>query len=103
MSEVPCRESAKKRECGSVIESFWVLNKYLSMRIKTDNDTGFIAQSQDKWAHEHGVTMNVSRPGKPIDNPFINFFNGSIREININILCFCSIEDGQNKLDNRHR
>ncbi|MBW1214094.1 hypothetical protein [Pantoea allii] len=49
----------------SVIESLWVLNKRLLMRIQTHNVTGFISWLLDKWAHEHGVTMDFSRPGKP--------------------------------------
>jgi len=58
-------KALKSEDVVSVIESLWVLNKRLLMRIQTHNVTGFITWLLDKWAHEHGVTMDFSRPGKP--------------------------------------
>ncbi|HGO4738620.1 integrase core domain-containing protein, partial [Klebsiella pneumoniae] len=54
-------------------------------------------------AYEHGVTMDFSRPGKPTDNPFIESFNGSLRDECLNIHWFLSLEDAQDKLDNWRR
>lgn len=34
----------------------------------------------DKWAYDHGVTIDFSRPGKPTDNAFVESFNGSFRD-----------------------
>jgi putative transposase len=31
-------------------------------------------------AYEHRVTLDFSRPGKPIDNAFVEPFNGRLRE-----------------------
>lgn len=62
-----------------------------------------ILKSLDKWAYEHGVTMDLSRPGKPTDNPFIESFNGSLRDECLNIHWFLSLEDAQDKLDNWRR
>lgn len=50
-----------------------------------------------------GVTMDFSRPGKPTDNPFIESFNGSLRDECLNIHWFLSLEDAQEKLDNWRR
>ena len=50
-----------------------------------------------------GVTMDFSRPGKPTDNPFIESFNGSLRDECLNIHWFLSLEDAQDKLDNWRR
>ena len=72
-------------------------------RIQTDNGSEFILKSLDKWAYEHGVTMDLSRPGKPTDNPFIESFNGSLRDECLNIHWFLSLEDAQDKLDNWRR
>ncbi|MBB6065909.1 putative transposase [Pseudoxanthomonas broegbernensis] len=49
-------------------------------RIQTDNGSEFISIVVDRWAYDHGVTMDYSRPGKPTDNPFIESFNGSFRD-----------------------
>ncbi|SLP02336.1 IS3 family element, transposase orfB [Klebsiella pneumoniae] len=43
--------------------------------------------------------MDFSRPGKPTDNPFIESFNGSLRDECLNIHWFLSLEDAQDKLD----
>lgn len=79
---------------------FRALSKRLPVRIQTDNGSEFISKCLDKWAYEHGVTMDFSRPGKPKDNPFIASFNGSLRDECLNIYWFLSLEDAQDKLDN---
>jgi transposase InsO family protein len=33
----------------------------------------------DLWAHQRGVTLDFSRPGKPTDNAFIESYNGKFR------------------------
>ncbi len=42
--------------------------------------------------------MDFSRPGKPIDNPFIESFNGNLRDECLIIHWFLSLEDAQEKL-----
>ncbi|WP_270448799.1 integrase core domain-containing protein, partial [Klebsiella pneumoniae] len=79
------------------------LGKRLPVRIQTDNGSEFISKSLDKWAYQHGVTMDFSRPGKPTDNPFIESLNGSLRDECLNIHWFLSLEDAQDKLDNWRR
>lgn len=86
-----------------MMERLRVLGKRLPVRIQTDNGSEFILKSLDKWAYEHGVTMDLSRPGKPTDNPFIESFNSSLRDECLNIHWFLSLEDAQDKLDNWRR
>ncbi|VGQ14942.1 hypothetical protein SB5610_05295 [Klebsiella variicola] len=81
-----------------MMERLRVLGKRLPVRIQTDNGSEFISKSLDKWAYEYGVTIDFSRPAKPTDNPFIESFNGSLRDECLNIL-----EDAQDKLDNWRR
>jgi len=47
--------------------------------IRCDNGTEFVAEALDKWAFWNGVTLDFSRPGKPIDNAFCESFNGRVR------------------------
>ncbi|MCC3735949.1 transposase [Rouxiella badensis] len=42
--------------------------------------------------------MGFSRPGKPTNNPFIESFSGSLWDECLNIHCFLSLEDMQEKL-----
>lgn len=78
-----------------IMEALWV-----PVRIQTDNGSEFISKSLDKWAYEHGVTMDFPRPGKPTVNPFIGSFNSSLRDEYLNIHWFLSLEGTQEKPDN---
>ena len=48
-------------------------------RIPADNSPEFVALAMDRWAHDHGVTLDYSRPGRPTDNADVESFNGSVR------------------------
>ena len=48
--------------------------------IKTDNGSEFVGKVMDKWAYEHGIAMDLSRPGKPTDNAMVESFNGRLRQ-----------------------
>jgi putative transposase len=39
--------------------------------IRLDNRPEFISKELDLWAFMRGVTLDLSRPGKPTDNAFI--------------------------------
>ncbi len=68
-------------------------------RIKVDNGIEFISKILDRWAYENEVELDLSRPVKPTDYPFIESFNGSLRDecLNANWLFF--FEDAQEKFD----
>ena len=61
--------------------------------------TEFISRVLDKWAYENRVTINFSRPGKPMDNAMIESFNGSFRDECLNVNWFLSIEDVREKIE----
>jgi putative transposase len=67
--------------------------------IKVDNGPEFISKELDKWAYENKVTLDFSRPGKPIDNAYIESFNGSFRDECLNINWFLSLEDAREKIE----
>jgi len=69
------------------------------LRIQTDNGPEFVSLALDKWAYENGVTLDFSRPGKPTDNPFIESFNGSLRDECLNTNWFMSLEDAQARME----
>lgn len=71
----------------------------LPQRIQTDNGSEFISIALDRWAYDHGVTMDYSRPGKPTDNPFIESFNGSFRDECLNTHWFLSLADAREKIE----
>jgi len=71
----------------------------LPPRIQADNGPEFISMALDRFAYEHGITLDYSRPGKPTDNPFIESFNGSLRDECLNTHWFLSLEDARDKIE----
>jgi len=67
-------------------------------RIRIDNGSEFISKEMGKWAYEHQVALDFSRPGKPTDNPCIESFNGSFRDEWLNTDWFLSLEDAKQKI-----
>jgi putative transposase len=67
--------------------------------IRVDNGTEFISKELDKWAYENKVILDFSRPGKPIDNAYIESFNSSFRDKCLNINWFLSLEDAREKIE----
>jgi putative transposase len=45
-----------------------------------DNSLEFISKPLDWRAYFNEVTLDFSRPGKPTDNPFVESFNGRLRQ-----------------------
>lgn len=52
----------------------------LPKTIVCDNGPEFISRDFDAWAYRNGVTLDHIRPGKPVENCFIESFNGKFRE-----------------------
>ena len=48
-------------------------------RICVDNGTEFTCRVLDRWAYWNQVALDFSRPGKPVDNAFIESFNARVR------------------------
>ncbi|MDN7638789.1 IS3 family transposase [Burkholderia cepacia] len=67
--------------------------------IKVDNGSEFISKAMDRWAYEHGVELDFSRPGTPTDNAKVESFNGRFRQECLNAHWFLSLADAQSKID----
>jgi putative transposase len=65
--------------------------------IKTDNGSEFVGKVMDRWAFEHGIKQDLSRPGKPTDNATVESFNGRLRQECLNEHWFMSLEDAKAK------
>jgi putative transposase len=67
--------------------------------IQVDNGPEFVSRALDAWAHEHGVSLQFIRPGKPVENAHIESFNGRLREECLNQHAFVSIDDARKRLE----
>lgn len=67
--------------------------------ITVDNGPEFISNALDQWACEHGVKLVFSRPGKPVDNAFIESFNGRLRDECLNANWFYSFDEARKLIE----
>lgn len=63
--------------------------------IVCDNGPEFISHALDQWADEHGVKLEFIQPGKPVQNCFIESFNGRFRDECLNENWFVSLDDAR--------
>lgn len=54
-------------------------------RITVDNGPEFRSAQLDVWAYDHGVALEFIQPGKPTQNPFIESYNGKMRDELLNL------------------
>ena len=92
-------QSLKGSDVVGVMKKLIFDHGQIPKRIKVDNGSEFISKALDQWAYEHDVELDFSRPGKPTDNPFIESFNGSLRDECLNTNWFLSMEDAREKLE----
>ena len=64
-------------------------------RIQVDNGSEFISKALDLWIHERGITHTFIRPGKPVENAYIESFNGRVRDECLNLHCFQSLDQAR--------
>jgi putative transposase len=67
--------------------------------ISVDNGPEFTSKALDEWAHRRGVKLQFSRPATPTDNPYIESFNGRLREECLNQHWFESLEEARQLLE----
>lgn len=63
--------------------------------IVCDNGPEFAGRTLDAWAYAHGVALRFIRPGKPIENAYVESFNGKFRDECLNEHWFVSLADAK--------
>lgn len=71
----------------------------LPSSIVCDNGPEFTSRSMDQWAYERGVELSFIRPGKPIENAFVESFNGTLREECLNEHWFLTLREAQREIE----
>jgi putative transposase len=67
--------------------------------IVLDNGPEFQSRALHGWAQRHHVRLQFIRPGKPVDNAFIESFNGRLRDECLNQHWFLSLRDAQHTIE----
>lgn len=81
------------RECLALLVDFSiggkrvarVLDEVCELRgfpavITSDNGSEFTCRAMDEWAHRNKVKLDFIRPGKPVENGYVESFNGKFRD-----------------------
>ncbi|WP_150627693.1 IS3 family transposase [Pandoraea captiosa] len=81
-----------------------VLERLKEMRglpasITVDNGPEFAGKVLDAWAYEAGVTLSFIRPGKPVENAYIESFNGRFRDECLNEHWFVSMRHARQLIE----
>jgi putative transposase len=67
----------------------------LPQAIVVDNGPEFAGRTLETWACSRGVTLRFIRPGKPIENAYVESFNGKFRDECLNEHWFVSLADAK--------
>lgn len=67
--------------------------------IVTDNGPEFISKALDEWAYRNKVRISFIRPGKPMENGFVESFNGRFRDECLNEHWFLNMQDARDRIE----
>jgi len=68
-------------------------------RLVMDNGPEFTGKVLDRWAYEHRVDLAFIEPGKPVQNAYVESFNGTCRNECLNEHWFVSLGDARSTLE----
>jgi putative transposase len=66
--------------------------------LTVDNGSEFVGRAMEAWAIQTGVQLCFIRPGRPVENGFIESFNGRLRDECLNVEWFPSLTEARQKL-----
>lgn len=65
------------------------------LHIVVDNGPEFVSKAVDQWAAKSGVNLRFIDPGKPMQNAYIESFNGKFRDECLSQHWFVSLEEAR--------
>jgi putative transposase len=103
--ECLCAYADRSQTGEKVVEQ---MKRLVSLRsvpesITTDNGSEFAGRAMEVWAHQAGVKLDFIRPGRPVQNGYIESFNGRLRDECLNGEVFFTLTDAREKLDRWRR
>lgn len=81
-----------------VLEKLEIL-RGLPKNIVIDNGSEFTGRALDAWAFKNKIKLDFIRPGKPVENAFIESFNGKFRDECLNQEWFTDLEDARTRIE----
>jgi putative transposase len=59
----------------------------------------FAVRALTAWSEERGVRLEFIQPGKPVQNAYVESFNGRLRDECLNANWFTSMNDARQKIE----
>lgn len=76
-----------------------VAERGLPEAIVLDNGPEFRGRALAAWSEERGVRLEFIQPGKPVQNAYVESFNGRLRDECLNANWFTSLNDAKRKIE----
>jgi putative transposase len=70
----------------------------LPRQIRSDNGAEFVSRAVDQWAYEQGLHWHTIQPGRPMENGYVESFNGRFRDECLNENWFTDLADAREKI-----
>lgn len=74
------------------------VNRPLPRVIVCDNGPEFTSVALDQWADRNGIKLSFIQPGKPVQNCFVESFNGKFRDECLDMHIFYDLADARRKI-----
>jgi putative transposase len=103
--ECLCAHADRQQTGHKVVEQMkhLVAKRGAPESITTDNGGEFAGKAMETWAYQNDVKLDLIRPGKPVENGYIESFNGRLRDECLNGEIFFNLTDVREKLDRWRR
>jgi putative transposase len=76
-----------------------VRERGLPEAIVVDNGPEFRSRALTAWSEERGVRLEFIQPGKPVQNAYVESFNGRLRDECLNANWFTNLKDARQKIE----
>jgi putative transposase len=70
----------------------------LPQQIRSDNGPEFVSRAVDQWAYEQGLRWHTIQPGRPMENGYVESFNGRFRDECLNENWFTDLAYAREKI-----
>jgi putative transposase len=99
--ECLCAHADRPQTGEKVVEQMERLTaeRGLPESITTDNGGEFTGKAMETWADQTGVKLDFIRPGRPVENGYIESFNGRLRDECLNGEIFFGLADAREKIE----
>lgn len=99
--ECPFLLVARSLPAGRVVDALETLRlaRGLPATLVCDNGPEFVSQALDQWATDRGVRLDFIRPGRPVENCFIESFNGRLRDECLNVHHFLTLDEARSTIE----